>query len=589
MAQKIIPRRVKATALKIIESQSVLPDAAFQLIDMIEVRKRAVSFQTFAIKEFSKLEIAYSYKTNNISSIGSTLCSLGFSAETVSLEEIHCALADGFSPSKIIFDGPLKTRYELEFAIEKKIRIQVDSINELQTINEICSSQNIKYDVSLRLSHKYGSSYSRFGFDRYEVEEAVQRNLLNNNHVNLTGFHIHVGSNLTSAERLVSELSEYSLLILRFLPDDGWLDLGSGFPADSFSSITNEPTPAIKEFMQTIQLAVDRTLGSRAKKIKIIFEPGRCLVEDCGYFVAKIISSKKRENTQLLQSNIGINWIPSIKNWAHSIEPLNAMPPLSSSRQVITGFNCFEQDYLTSNANNIGLEVNEYFIVRGCGAYDLQTANYWTRAAAKIFSFDANGFYISRGAHETTNFRDRDIPYLSETLHASEHIKLRAANEKYANDLHATYIKNKNHLQAFLDWPRYTNSISDTRDFLTSSAKQHKAGTSKTYLIYYHEKCVGTISINSIDTQNSTVYLGYWLDVKAQGKGIISCSLTFLIDHYSKSCSIQRFVIKCAVANKKSNRVALNNGFSLEGTLMKAEKINARFHDQNIYAKITDL
>lgn len=237
----------------------------------------------------------------------------------------------------------------------------------------------------------------------------------------------------------------------------------------------------------------------------------------------------------------------------------------------------------------MSLGVNDYFIVRGCGAYDLQTANYWTRAAAKIFSVDRGGFFVSRDAHKATNFRDRDIPYLNETLYASKHITLRAANEKYSKELYTTYIRNKNHLHSFLDWPKHVNSINGIQDFLINAAKKHKEDASKTFIIFYFGKCVGTISINSIDIQNCTAYLGYWLDKKSQGKGIISSCITCLIAHYSKNLSIQRFVIKCAVSNEKSNRVAINNGFFLEGTLIKAEKINNTFHDQNIYAKLADL
>lgn len=589
MAQKIIPRRIKATASKIITNQSVLPDDAFQIIDMIEVRKRAISFQASARQEFSNLEIAYSYKTNNTSSLGSTLCALGFSAETVSLEEIHCALADGFSPSKIYFDGPLKSRHELKFALDKKIKIQADSLSELEIINEICVSQNIHYDISLRLSHKYGKTYSRFGFDKPEVEEALRRGLINNEFIKLKGFHLHVGSNLPSPEKLVYEISNYAQLILDLLPDDGWLDLGSGFPADSFSAKENNPTPSFKEFMQIIKSTLKRTLGNHANNLKIIFEPGRCLVEDCGYFVAKITSVKKREQAQLLQSNIGINWIPSINNWAHSIEPLTAAPSAPLSRQVITGFNCFEQDYISSCFDGIALKANDYFIVRGCGAYDLQTANHWTRAAAKIFFLDMHGVFISRDSHKPTNFRERDIPSLNETLIPTDHIKLRAANDKFSKKLYATYIRNKKHLTKFLDWPKHTSSINDIQIFLAGAAKQHQEGTSKTFIIFHLEKCVGVISINSLDVQNRTAYLGYWLDIQAQGKGIISKCITCLIENYSKDLSIHRFVIKCAVSNEKSNKIALNNGFMLEGTLMKAEKINNKFHDQNIYARLISL
>ena len=78
------------------------------------------------------------------------------------------------------------------------------------------------------------------------------------------------------------------------------------------------------------------------------------------------------------------------------------------------------------------------------------------------------------------------------------------------------------------------------------------------------------------------------LDEDHQGKGILSQALQALIQHYAQRQEIRRFVIKCRVANHKSNQVALRNGFTLEGCLKQAEYLNGAYDDQNIYARIID-
>ncbi|GAA4660797.1 hypothetical protein GCM10023262_05730 [Bartonella pachyuromydis] len=80
--------------------------------------------------------------------------------------------------------------------------------------------------------------------------------------------------------------------------------------------------------------------------------------------------------------------------------------------------------------------------------------------------------------------------------------------------------------------------------------------------------------------------IGYWLDLKIQGKGIITKSVKALIQPYLKSGEIKRFGITCSVDNPKSNAVAQRCGFELEGRLRKAELLNGVFHDQNIYSFI---
>ena len=48
-------------------------------------------------------------------------------------------------------------------------------------------------------------------------------------------------------------------------------------------------------------------------------------------------------------------------------------------------------------------------------------------------------------------------------------------------------------------------------------------------------------------------------------------------------------MIKCRVDNQSSNRVAQRNGFTLEGCLRKAEMLNGRYDDVNLYARIFPL
>jgi len=60
------------------------------------------------------------------------------------------------------------------------------------------------------------------------------------------------------------------------------------------------------------------------------------------------------------------------------------------------------------------------------------------------------------------------------------------------------------------------------------------------------------------------------------------------IGKYAGEGTVRRFVIKCIVTNRASNRVAQRNGFALEGCLKQAEFLNDEFHDQNIYGRIVD-
>lgn len=584
MAQALAPTRVKNTISRIVKEHTL--DDPFIVIDMVEILERAICFKSCAEKHFKKVEIAYSYKTNNLSSLCNALTQKGFSAEVVSLDEMHCAIADGYFFDKILFNGPYKKRSELEFAIFHNVRIQVDNIFELEKIYDICKKSNKTAQISLRLSHPYRSAQSRFGLNKQELETVLNnKKYTKNNHVDFKGFHLHSGSNLRDTANIENTLSEYANIILRHMPEDGWLDLGSGFPADSFSSDPHQPTPTVDSFMRNLKTVLQRLFKIAYEHWKIIFEPGRCLVEDCGYFLTKIVSSKKRFDTTILQSNIGINWVPSVHNWAHAIEPITPNTTLPPNKQVISGINCFESDYICFDFDKAKIDIGDYLLVRGCGAYDLQTSNIWTRGGVRIYSIFSHGYVLSRTNQKIESLRTRDVPTLNSKIVISQSLHLFEANQIYYKELHDLIIQNKIYLSEFLDWPKFINTETDTLEFLAGAAIQHKKSSSKTFIIFYNNQCTGVISFNTIDRHNKTAEIGYWISQNNEKKGIVSSALKHLIEKYSKDNYIMRFVIKCSTTNIKSNHVAKRNGFKLEGKLLKAEKINDIFYDQHIYSK----
>ena len=167
-----------------------------------------------------------------------------------------------------------------------------------------------------------------------------------------------------------------------------------------------------------------------------------------------------------------------------------------------------------------------------------------------------------------------------------EHLELQAIDERFVHDLHQLIIKNKEWLQHYLDWPQYVNTVEQSRQTAQSNMMLHQRGYAKMFVILKDNVLVGVLSFNALEPTNKTGYIGYWLDQDCQGQGILSASLQAFIRFYAKRGDVRRFVIKCRVANAASNRVALRNGFILEGCLRQAEFLNGEFHDQNIYLSL---
>ena len=177
----------------------------------------------------------------------------------------------------------------------------------------------------------------------------------------------------------------------------------------------------------------------------------------------------------------------------------------------------------------------------------------------------------------------------SEIIPVSDALELRAVEERYAAEPHNPVDRSRAFLQTAFDWAQHVGREEDTRRNVQSNQMLHQRGYAKMFLIFKDDGLVGVLSFNTIELANKAGYIGYWLDEAHQGQGILSQSLQAFMRYYAERGEIRRFVIKCRVANQHSNKVALRNGFTLEGCLREAEFLNGHFDDVNIYGKIYTL
>nr|WP_256478026.1 GNAT family N-acetyltransferase [Bartonella sp. B1099] len=511
----------------------------------------------------------------------------GLSAEVCSADELQLALKAGFTGDRIILDGSYKSLNDLFQGIAENALIHVDSPHELKSIIDLVSGTDRVVGLGLRLSYFYKDSQrSRFGVTVEEFEEEIVPLLQSCKNVYLKGFHLHIGSNLESPARVIENLRDWLPFLLKNMPKGGYLDMGSGFPADSFSEDAEVTVTKSREFFQGIFNVLSEQDPTLPARWKLVFEPSRYISEDHCYAVGRTVSIKKRGKVDIIQTNLDINWIPSWRVWHHSLVPLEEKKSACGKHdQILAGFNCFENDYLFPKAD-YGLGKDQLFIIRGCGSYDLQTANEWTRLKPPIYALYKKEIVTARLAENALPAGRVDLLHAEEAISVDKNIQLAPASSRYASELFNIIDRNRKEFNQYMAWPRYVMNEHDEAIFLDICFLQHQKNEGKTYAILFDEVPVGLLFFNRIDSGNKTAYIGYWLDLKLQGKGIITKSVKALMQSYLKSGKIKRFVIKCSVDNQRSNAVAQCCGFELEGRLRKSELLNGVFHDQNIYSFI---
>lgn len=119
----------------------------------------------------------------------------------------------------------------------------------------------------------------------------------------------------------------------------------------------------------------------------------------------------------------------------------------------------------------------------------------------------------------------------------------------------------REYMREWLPFVDATREVEDTGNYVRYVLQT----ADKQFTIYYNEQFVGLIGFKDTDTDNKKVEIGYWLSQYAQGKGIMTQSVSKLIEHAFGEMDMNRIQIKVAVGNHKSRRIPEKLGFQKEG------------------------
>jgi len=153
-----------------------------------------------------------------------------------------------------------------------------------------------------------------------------------------------------------------------------------------------------------------------------------------------------------------------------------------------------------------------------------------------------------------------------------------------ADDLMQLINDCRNYLRPWLPWVDSTNQPGDIMGFLDSITNEIE----RPYVIMYKQKVAGVIAIKNYDADNSSCEIGYWIGEKFQNRGIACNSCKLLIDYICGTLNIKRIEMGIAVDNVKSKKIPVKLGFHMEGIKKRAEFINNRFLDYEIYSLINE-
>lgn len=228
--------------------------------------------------------------------------------DVVSYGELFIANSNGFNMEKIIFHGNNKSYDEIKMGVELGVgRFICDSEYELETIEEISKELGKKIRVLIRINlgidahtHEYiktSCTDSKFGIvkDINKIIEIISK-YSEGKHLEILGFHSHIGSQIFSKSAYVEEIDEMFNLFAsikekypQFKVSE--LNLGGGF---GIYYTNNDESFEIEEYIQIILDRVEFNSNKFGFNVsKIYVEPGRSITGNAGTTIYKIGNIKE--------------------------------------------------------------------------------------------------------------------------------------------------------------------------------------------------------------------------------------------------------------------------------------------------------
>ena len=344
------------------------------------------------------------------------LAGLGSGFDIVSAGELSRVIKAGGDPQKTVFSGVGKTQEEIRYALNSDILcFNIESEDELYTINEIAIDMNTKANISVRVNpaisvdtHPYittGMKDNKFGIEQSQILP-IYKEASKLPGINIMGIDFHIGSQIMDINPYIESLNKI-LEIIDQLESDGivlkHIDIGGGLGI----SYQNESTVSKDTFVTEIINAI----GER--NLSIIVEPGRSIVGESGLLVSQVTNIKKTPFKNFAVMDAGMNDLlrPPLYEAYHSIKEVLQKSDAKLLYDVV-GPICETADFL-GKSRNLSIEKGDFLVVENVGAYGYSlSSNYNTRPRIDEYIISDSNINKIRDRETIEQILENELKYL---------------------------------------------------------------------------------------------------------------------------------------------------------------------------------
>jgi len=267
--------------------------------DFAKIREKARQLKSAFRAADLVVDFYYAMKANCHPAILNIFAEEGFGTDCVSPGELQLALRAGIPPERIIYTGNYESPQDLQAALEAGVKINLDDISSLSRLLQVGKPDLITFRINPgKGDGKFeqittGGERAKFGIPFEKAVIAYQNAV----HAGFTRFgaHMMTGSGILKNHYFSAMLD----LFLNILGDIHnalgiqfeFIDMGGGFGIPYYGDSTELDIAGIgRKILQVFRNMVQQlNLGNPV----LFLEPGRFLVGDSGYLIARVTGMKQ--------------------------------------------------------------------------------------------------------------------------------------------------------------------------------------------------------------------------------------------------------------------------------------------------------
>lgn len=345
-----------------------------------------------------RLQLNYACKALSNINILKLFRKMGSGLDTVSVQEVSMGIRAGFDPQDIIFTPNCVSLEEIEEAVEYGVKINIDNTSILEQFGQafpdtpVCIRINPHIMAGANAKTSVGHIDSKFGISFHQMP--LVHRIVEATGLKVEGVHMHTGSDILDPEVFLSG-AEILLDIAKEFPDLDYIDFGSGFKV---AYKPGDVETDIEELGSRISERFNKFCEEYGKDLKLMFEPGKFMVSEAGYFFAQVNVIKQTTSTVFAGVDSGLNHFirPMFYNAYHKIT--NISRPKGKARfYTVVGYIC-ETDTFGINRQMTELQEGDFICMHNAGAYCFSMAsNYNSRyRPAEVLVHEGQAYLIRK-------------------------------------------------------------------------------------------------------------------------------------------------------------------------------------------------